>query len=599
MRPFYRGGFATLVLLLSMLLVFAACGSDDDDASTDSGGDAAAAPSDSGSTVAVAPTAMPDTTTTMTEPAPVVEAMGEPVAKRLIISTAGPSTETNNPWRYESPRGPWFFSATHESLIGADADTGEHIPQLAESWSIEPDGVSVRFQLREGVRFHGDNGFFSAADVVATREAAIADDSRHTHRTQYRAVTPEVVSDHEIVFRISRSNPEILNNTSSWNVISGEPFSGKDMEALGGNPDLTQRPPAGTGAYQFLERNQGVDFIVERVPYDHWRFQPDWEELEVRFSSEASTRLASLLTEEIHVTVLPLDLQNQAEDAGMAVATGKVLTRERSGMYSGPLIDQNYANYETQNTPCGYVHCEDVFLDVRVRRALSKAVDRNAINEAFFGGKGIEVHNPHFVPTRSYWNPEWDQKFDEEYGYDPAAARALLAEAGYGPDNPLTFLVDVTGSSGLPEKQDVMEAMAGYFQDIGIKPELDARGPDVTRAITRGFGHTGRLIYMTSNIVDIQAFRVHHCSCESPRGGFELKELDATIAYHRSVIDTESVFNRLRETGDITFGLHIAVPLVWKPEEVLFNPNVVASYEWSGVPLGTISHYERFLAVRK
>ena len=233
MRPFYRGGFATLVLLLSMLLVFAACGGGDDDASTDSGGDAATAPSEP---VVAAPTAMPDTTTTMTEPAPVVEAMGEPVARRLIISTAGPSTETNNPWRYESPRGPWFFSATHESLIGADADTGEHIPQLAESWSIEPDGVSVRFQLREGVRFHGDNGFFSAADVVATREAAIADDSRHTHRTQYRAVTPEVVSDHEIVFRISRSNPEILNNTSSWNVISGEPFSAKDMGSAGRQP---------------------------------------------------------------------------------------------------------------------------------------------------------------------------------------------------------------------------------------------------------------------------------------------------------------------------------------------------------------------------
>ena len=104
---------------------------------------------------------------------------------------------------------------------------------------------------------------------------------------------------------------------------------------------------------------------------------------------------------------------------------------------------------------------------------------------------------------------------------------------------------------------------------------------------------------MGSNIVDLQAFRVHHCSCESPRGGFELKEMDETIAYHRSVIDTKTVFERMSETGDITFGLHIALPIVWKPEELLFNPNVVASYEWSGVPLGTVSHYERFLAVRK
>ena len=289
-----------LIFMLAAALVFSACGGDDEPAAAPTGDGGVTQPD----TTIAAPTAMPDTTTTMTEPAP-VEAMGEPVAKRLIISTAAPSTETNNPWRYESPRGPWFFSATHESLIGADADTGEHVPQLAESWSIEPDGQSVRFQLRQGVRFHGDNGEFTAADVVAMLKNHTEEDSQHTHRSQYRAVTPEVVSDHEIVYRISKSNPEILNNTSSWNVISGEPYSSKDMEALGGNPDLTQRPPAGTGAYQFLERNQGIDFIVERVPYEHWRFQPDWEEVEVRFSSEASTRLASLLTEEIHVTVLP------------------------------------------------------------------------------------------------------------------------------------------------------------------------------------------------------------------------------------------------------------------------------------------------------
>lgn len=577
-----------LILVLAGALVFAACGGDDD------GG--AAAPADTGGAAQVAPTAEPSGATT--DPAP-VEAMGEPVVKRLIISTAAPTNETNNPWRYESPRGPWFFATTHESLIGADADTGEHIPQLAESWTIEPDGISVRWKLREGVRFHGDNGDFTSADVVAMLKNHTADDALHSHRTQYRAITPEVVSDYEIVYRISKSNPEILNNTSSWNVISGEPFSGKDLEALGGDPDLTSRPPAGTGAYQFLERTQGVNFIVERVPYEHWRYQPDWEELEIRFSGEASTRLASLLTEEIHVTVLPLDLQNQAEAAGMAVATGQVLTRERSGMFQGPILDKNYGDYEAQGTACGYAHCDDALLDVRVRRALSKAVDRDAINQAFFGGKGIEVHNPHFVPTRSYWNPEWDRRFDEHYGYDPEVAMALLAEAGYGPNNPLQLQVDVTGSSGLPEKQDVMEAMAGYFNDVGIKTELDTRDATITRAASRRFDFGNRIIYMTSNIVDLQAFRVHHCSCESPRSGFELKELDETIAYHRAVIETEEVFRRMRQTGDIAFDLVIALPLVWKPEELLYNPNVVASYEWSGVPLGTVSHFERFVAVRQ
>jgi ABC-type transport system substrate-binding protein len=577
MARFLRGWSTTIVLGMMALMLLAACGDDNDD---------------TGTTGAAAPTAVPATAV-----APAADA--KPVESRLIIANAIPSVESNNPWRLESPRTPWFFATTHESLIGADADTGEHVPQLATSWSIEPDGISVRFILREGVRFHGDNGEFSAADVIATKDDHTADDSQHTHRSQYRNVTIEVVNPHEIVFRLAKANPEILNNVSSWNVTSMEPFSAKDMESLGGNPDLTQRPPVGTGAFQFKERTQGVEFIVERVPYDHWRFNSDWEEIEFRFANEASTRLAALLTGEIHVTALPLDLQNQAADAGMTVATGKVLTRERAGMFQGPLIDKSYGNYEKQNTPCGYVYCDDAFLDVKVRRAFNKAIDRDAINTAFFGGKGVNIHNPHMVPTRSYWNPEWDAKFDDEYGYDPAVAMALLAEAGYGPDNPLEILVDGTGSSGLPEKQDVMESMGNFWRDIGVKVEFDNRDSAATRAIERGFGLTQRIKYQTSNIVDIQAFRVHNWSGGSPRNDFELKELDTLVDYHREVLDATEVNKRLRETGDATFALHVGIPLVWKPEELIFNPSVVASYEWSGVPLGSISHFERFLAVKK
>jgi hypothetical protein len=71
------------------------------------------------------------------------------------------------------------------------------------------------------------------------------------------------------------------------------------------------------------------------------------------------------------------------------------------------------------------------------------------------------------------------------------------------------------------------------------------------------------------------------------------------VDYHREVLDATEVNKRLRETGDATFALHVGIPLVWKPEELIFNPSVVASYEWSGVPLGSISHFERFLAVKK
>ena len=583
MARFLRGGSATIILGIMALVLLAACSSDGDDGASGGAAD----------TAAPAATAVPVVATA------VPAADLKPVETKLVISASDPVPKsTYNPWAFESPRGPWFFGASHESLIGSDPLTGEHIPQLAESWAMEPDGTSVRFQLRKGVRFHGDNGEFSAKDILATMGQHTREDSQHTHRSQYRALELVVVNDHEIIYQNPNANPEILNNTSAWNVTSGEPFSAVSLEKLGGDPDSAMQPPAGTGAYQFVAGVHGMSWNVERVPYDHWRYTPEWEEIEFRWINENSTRMAGLLAGEIHLTDLPPDQLKDAASKGMTIGTAKVLTRERTILFQGPIIDKAYANYKTQGTACGYAWCDSSLLDVRVRKALSKAIDRDAINAAYFNGIGIEVHNPHMLDTRSYWNPDWDTRFQAEYGYDPAVAKALLAEAGYGPNNPLELSMEAM-VGGLPEEQDLMETAAGYFTAIGVKAELDQRDSAAIRPIDRAFGWVNRLEYMGSNIVDLQAFRVHHWSGSAPRGGFELKELDAAIDYHREIVDSEEVFKRLRQTGDTIYDLHIGIPLFWIPQELVYNPEVIESYEFSGVPLGIIANFEQILPVKK
>ena len=205
MKLFYRSGITISVLLLSMLLVFAACGGDD----ADDAGTGAAAPaepvvvptvSDTGSISAI-PTAAPADTSTSSggtttdaaipKPEDTMMPKGEPVVERLVISDAPPSSESSNPWKLESPRGPYYMNAIYDSLIAVDPLDGSFIPGLAESFSVEPDGTSVRLKLlRQGVLFHGDNGEFTAADVVATHLQQTREDAAHTHRSQYRQVTP-------------------------------------------------------------------------------------------------------------------------------------------------------------------------------------------------------------------------------------------------------------------------------------------------------------------------------------------------------------------------------------------------------------------------
>ena len=223
MRSFYRGGLATLVLLLGLLVVFAACGGDDDDA-TDTGGttttEPAAVPTvaDTGSISSI-PTAVPadssstsdssgsSSTDAMPKPEDTMMPKGEPVVERLVIADGPPSVESNNPWKLESPRGPYFMNAVYDSLIAVDPLDGSFIGGLAESFSVEPDGTSIRLQLRKGVQFHNGNGEFTAADVVATHLQMTREDAAHTHRSQYRQVTPEVISDYEVVLRTENPNP--------------------------------------------------------------------------------------------------------------------------------------------------------------------------------------------------------------------------------------------------------------------------------------------------------------------------------------------------------------------------------------------------------
>ncbi len=574
MARLLRGGGLTIILGLMALLLLAACSSDGDDEAT--GG--------------AAPTAVP---ATAVAPAP----DAKPTVETLIITDATPTVESNNPWKLENPRTPYFMRPMYESLIGVDPLTGEFVPQLATSFSVEPDGTSLRFILRQGVRFHGDNGEFTAADVVAVHANSTQEDSVHTHRTQYRAVTIEVIGPYEVVFRTDIPNPELIPNISERNTISMEIYSGKDMEALGGDPDLSQRPPAGTGFYEYDDRFQSTFFRMKKIPYEHWQNQGEFEKIEMRFISESSTRLAGLLTGEIHMGQLPEDLKQQAIREGLSVARARVLARERTLLYDSVNIDKSYRNYEKQNTACGLVDCDSVFNDVRVRRALSKGINRAALNLAFFGNEGTEIHNIHMIPTASYWNPAWDTNFQDQYGYDPAAARVLLAEAGYTSSNPLELKLDGTPSGGIPQKQDVSEAILGFWQEIGIKVTLDQTDGAAVRAIDASFGNRDRVDWMTSNIVETQAFRVHHYSLSAPRGGPEWPELDIAILAQRTTVDPVLALEGLRQVGDVIYPLHIGIPLFWVPDDIVFNPDVVASYEWSGVPLGTYSSFQQIKAV--
>ena len=523
--------------------------------------------------------------------------MMKPVVDLLVIGAIAPSLISNNVGRGLSPQSQIQIVPMYEYLIGTDAESGVLIPQLAESWSLEPNGQDFRVKLRENIPFHNDLGTVSYRDVAFTVAEFGSEDSTHPHSRNYRTVEIESVSELEFIWKLPRPLAE-QERRMSEHIGGMEIMSVADYELLG-EEIVTSRPLAGTAGYQFESREQESYIRFDRAPGEHWRHTPDFAALEYRWMNEESTRLAAILTDEIHITQLGADSTELAQGDGLRVETGLLPGQRIFGALKGGYLDTTYSRYEAQGTPCGYVHCDSPWLDPRVRKAMNKAVDKDALNDAFFRGAGDNMVMQGIPEDSPAFNPEWLAAYPAEYGYDPAAARSLLTEAGYGSNNPLEITVQVIPVAGYPQAPDVMESMTGYWNDVGISTTIEQAPGSTLRATQRALEFKSWIGLFSGAPINIQSFRVHNSNISPRGGGFEYMEISDLIHQVQATMGEDAQNVILRQIGDIAFPAHVAVNLFYIPPQIVLNPDVVESWRWPGNVAGLWSHFALIKAVKK
>ena len=532
---------------------------------------------------------------------PTVPGTGPVQAKitRVVIGLEPESQEHNTPGRLGPPTNTQN-NPMYEYLIGMDPVTGAWVPELATEWSIEPDNASIRFKLRKGVPFHKGWGEMTAKDVRHTWQDITHPEASHGNSGNLRRDVSDVaiVNDYELIFQSPSANAGLL-----WILTRQEQsilVQSKDHYDEVGVPDLTTPAIVGTGVYQEVERSQGAYVLYERPPYTHWKMTPDFQELEIKWVPEASTRLAGLLTDEIHVAELPADLKVQAEASGMELAAGNA-----AGLRS--FMGLRYAarcpcTIETRTTipalDAAYKYPDAPLHDIRVRRALNQAVDRAAINEAFFGNKGDPMVRNHHHPTRPGWDPSWVTRFEEFYGYNPDKARALLAEAGYGPDNPYEINVQLTEALGWPGGPDVAEAIAGFWRDVGVKTNLVTQDTATYRAQGRNFEFSNRAIISGTSSHILMGTRVYDIAANPRTGAPEIPERDEIYYEIARTLDSAKQGELFRQLGEISFLGYYDIPLFWLPPEAAYNPEFVSDYVYPGSVTGTWTHMEFIRAAK-
>lgn len=324
-------------------------------------------------------------------------------------------------------------------------DGAKLAPMVAEKWQIAADGKSWLYSIRKGIKFqNGDS--LTAADVKFSLDRYISKDSYN--RDLANAVgSVEIVDDYTVRVVTKGAQPFLPYLTG----LAG-PFDGMIMPKTyfeaGGQANYNQRP-VGSGPFKFSSYVAGDSVKYEALD-QHWRIVPEFKTLVLLKIPEESTRVALLKTREADVIEVAIENVPMLESVGMKTAT---LTTSTAGVLL-------YGN----NDPRG---AGKPTADVRVRHALSLAINRDEVNKTFLAGKGTPVAPPYV------WQGTADVDFPaavtyaaKVYNYNPTEAKRLLTEAGYPTGFKINLYTYTMGDA--PYLPKLAEIVQGYWTKIGV-----------------------------------------------------------------------------------------------------------------------------------
>ncbi|HYH42749.1 MAG TPA: ABC transporter substrate-binding protein [Burkholderiales bacterium] len=344
-------------------------------------------------------------------------------------------------------------SHVFETLVAKDA-RGRLTPALAESWR-PIDDLTWEFRLRKGVKFH-DGSDFTAADVAFSLDRVpTVPNSPSPFTTYSKQITEKIVVDpYTIRFRTATPYPLMANDMGTILIVSSRAAKGASTEDFN-----TGKAAVGTGPLRFVRWQKGDR--VELARFDnYWGAKSPWDRVVFRVITSDPTRVASLLAGEVRAieNVPTADLTKVVRNPDLSVyriVSHRVMyvhldsAREKSPFVTdkaGKPLDRNPLR------------------DVRVRRAMSKAINRQALVERVMEGAARATGQ--LMPDGMFgYTPALKPE-----AYDPEGARKLLAEAGY-PDG---FGLTIHGPNNrYVNDEQVAQAIAQMLTRVGIVTRVD------------------------------------------------------------------------------------------------------------------------------
>lgn len=416
--------------------------------------------------------------------------------------------------------------AVYETL-GRFNENGEVVPWLAESWEGDPSSNTIKIVLKQGIQFH-DGTDFNAEAVKWNIELF-----RDKGRVEASAIESiDVVDNYSLQLNLSRWDNSIYDNLFAFNQMASPTAYEENGE------EWLQDNPVGTGPFLFKEWIRDEKVVFERNP-NYWvEGLPYLDAVEFYTITEPATAEAAMLGGEFDLYLLtsPLITNN--------LANSFMIEALENGM--GAIGLSLAPDSEDASSPLA---------DVDVRKAISYAIDREAIVDAVYYGYAEPVHQ-WAVQRANGFNPEVVGT-----PYDPDKAKELLDKAGYGNGFDLTI-----SFANTPDLNQTYTAVQGFLAEVGINVHLNAVQAQQWQEMTSSEGDWEGLInsvFRISNDMIFDFNRSLAANSSHYRKTNLSEEAEALLAEAKTITNAEEYIALSQRLQKVIFDDHQAsIPLV-------------------------------------
>ncbi|RIY01409.1 ABC transporter substrate-binding protein [Aureimonas flava] len=464
----------------------------------------------------------------------------------IRIALAAPPTTVDPHLQSNAPNN---ALATHifDSVVVNDPRS-QSVPGLASSWTVLDD-TRWEFQLREGVVF-SDGTPFTAEDVIASLDRATTIESTSSFRTYTRSIKSATAGEgNKLLIETNAPDPLLPNSLSRIRIVSAQHKDAPSADFNSGKAAI------GTGPFVLAEYVPGNRVVLMRNDR-YWGDKFPWARVEMQIVSDEAARLAALLSGDF-------DLIEEMPYQGIR----NVEASDRFHVIRGTSSRVVYLAMDQARDVSPFVLSKsgapldrNPLKDAKVRKALSLAINRKAIAERVMEGNAEPASQ--FLPKGE---PGTSPEIDVD-PYDPEAAKALLAEAGY-PDG---FRLTIHGPNDrYVNDAKIVQAVAQMFTRIGVATAVDVMPWSVYSAknsraeFSLSLSSWGVNTGETSNpMTAIVATPDKEKGLGASNSGrYSNPKVDEMLAEAKSIIDDARRNALLSEISTVVFGEHAILPL--------------------------------------